>query len=293
MTHLTENIMVLGNSNFNYYVVGQEEAVLIECGTSAGVSIFAEQWLAMDQKPQIKIILVMHSHFDHVCGIPMLRDLFPQAQVVASRQAQKILSLDKLKPVLIRADEFVTNAYARDGLLRNTPGGLDIDRVKADVIVGEGDSIAVDGKLRLDIIEAPGHSSCSLAAYFQTDEAMFISDACGYQDDDLISPGFFQDYDLYRSTINRLQKYPTRLLGFGHGKVQVGADQVAQSYARSLESADDSFDLIKTWLTSGISEEIIVKNLYDKYIKGGMSYYPRDLMMGSVYMLVKNVKNRI
>lgn len=293
MTQLTENIMVLGNNYFNYYVVGQEEAVLIECGTSAGVSIFVEQWQALEHKPQIKNILVMHSHFDHVCGIPMLRDLFPQAQVVGSGATQKILSLDKLKPVLIRADEFVTNAYAKDGLLQNIPGGLDIDRVKVDAVVGEGDSIAVDGKLRLDIIEAPGHSSCSLAAYFQTDEAMFISDACGYQDDDLVTPTYFQDYDLYCNTINRLQKYSTRLLGFGHGKFQVGADQVAQSYARGMKIAEDSFNLIKTWLTSGISEETIVKDLYDKYIKGGMSYYPRDLMMGSVYGLVKNVVKRI
>lgn len=294
MTQLTDNIMVLGNGNFNYYIVGQKEAVLIECGTSAGVSIFARQWLALNHKPQIKNILVMHSHFDHVCGIPMLRDLFPQAQVVASRTAQKILLLDKLKPVLIKADEFVTNAYAREGLLPDIPGGLDIDRVKADVGVGEGDSIAVDDGLRLDIIETPGHSACSLAAYLPTDEAMFISDACGYQvAEGLISPGFFQDYDFYRDTIRRLQGYPTRVLGVGHGEVPVGADRVAQFYTRNLQSAVDACDLIKAKLNSGQSDETIVNDLYDKFIKGGMSYYPRDLMMGSVYMLVKNVKSRI
>jgi hypothetical protein len=33
--------------------------------------------------------------------------------------------------------------------------------------------------------------------------------------------------------------------------------------------------------------------IYNTYIKGAMSYYPQDLMMGSVYQLVKNVKFRL
>ena len=102
MTRLTDNVMVLGNGNFNYFVVGQKEAVLIECGTSAGVSIFARQWSDLENKPDIKHILVMHSHFDHVCGIPMLKDLFPAAQVAASPVTHKMLSHEKLKPILQR-----------------------------------------------------------------------------------------------------------------------------------------------------------------------------------------------
>lgn len=294
MRKLSDNVIVLGNGNFNYYIVGQKEAVLIECGTSAGVSIFTRQWLEMESKPQIKHILVMHSHFDHVCGIPLLRDLFPEARVVASQAARKILSLDKLKPVLIKADDYVTDAYARNGLLPDVPGGLDIDRVKVDFTVGEGDSITLDNGLKLEIIEAPGHSPCSLTAYMPTDQAMFISDAGGYQaPDGVMSPVFFQDYDLYRETIKRLQQYPTRILGVGHGEVPVGNDKVNQFYTRSLKAAVDAFDLIKAKLNSGQSEESIVQELYNMYIKGAMSYYPQDLMMGSVYMMVKNVKSRI
>jgi glyoxylase-like metal-dependent hydrolase (beta-lactamase superfamily II) len=124
MLRLTENVMVLGNGNFNYFVVGQKEGILIECGTSAGVSIFAQQWSELQNKPDIKYILVMHSHFDHACGLPMLKDLFPAAQAVASQATQKILSLDKLKPVLQRADVFVTEAYAKEQLLLAIPGPL-------------------------------------------------------------------------------------------------------------------------------------------------------------------------
>lgn len=294
MTQLADRVMVLGNGNFNYFIVGREEAVLIECGTSAGADIFARQWQAEKNRPRIKYILVMHSHFDHVCGLPRLKDLFPQAQTAASPAARKILARDKLKPVLIQADAYVTDAYVRNGLLPDAPGGLDIDRVQAELAVAEGDSLIVDEGLQLDIIEAPGHSPCSLAAYFPSAKAMFISDAAGYQiPDGLRSPVFFQDYDLYRETIRRLQQYPTEIVGVGHGEIPVGHDQVSQFYNRSMEAAAEAFDLIKDRLDRGQSEQSIVTELYDRYIKGAMSYYPPDLMMGSVSMLVKNVKNRM
>lgn len=294
MTQLADMVMVLGNGYFNYYVVGQKEAALIECGTSAGANIFARQWQAMEDKPKIKYILLLHSHFDHVCGLPLLKDLFPEAQVVSSPIARKILEKDKLKPVLLKADAYVSRAYAQNGLLSDVPGELDIDRLKVDFVLGEGEGITVDGQFKLDIIEAPGHSPCSIAAYFPAAKAMFISDAGGYQaPDGLMSPVFFQDYDLYLETIKRLQQYPTEILGVGHGETLVGHDQISRFYTRGLEAAVEAFDLIKARLNSGQSEQSIVTELYDKYITGAMSYYPRALMEGSVYMLVKNVKDRI
>jgi glyoxylase-like metal-dependent hydrolase (beta-lactamase superfamily II) len=66
MQRLSNDILLFGNTNFNYYLVGREEAVLIECGMSAGVSFFIEQWDKLPRKPQVKYILAMHSHFDHV-----------------------------------------------------------------------------------------------------------------------------------------------------------------------------------------------------------------------------------
>ena len=294
MKRLTDNVMVLGNGNFNYFIVGQKEATLIECGTSAGVSIFARQWSDLENMPDIKYILVMHSHFDHVCGIPMLKDLFPAAQVVASQVTHKMLSHEKLKPILQRADALIIDAYTKKQLLPTIPGPLEIDRVKVDFTLGEGDTIIVDDGLKLEIIEAPGHSSCSLAAYLPNDQVMFISDAGGYQTPSgIMSPVFFQDYDIYRDTIKRLRQYPTEVLGVGHGEVPVGAEQVQQFYAGALDAAIQAFDLIKEKLNNGQSDESITMELYNTYIKVDIPYYPQDLMMGSVYQLVKNVKSRL
>ena len=122
---------------------------------------------------------------------------------------QKILSLDKLKPVLQRADAFVTEAYAKEQLLSAIPGPLEIEQVKVDFTLDEGDSITVGDGLKLEFINAPGHSPCSLAAYLPGEHVMFISDAGGYQaPDGIMSPVFFQDYDLYLDIIKKLSNTP-------------------------------------------------------------------------------------
>ncbi|MDD2586958.1 MAG: MBL fold metallo-hydrolase [Syntrophomonadaceae bacterium] len=294
MQKLTDNVLLLGNGNFNYYIVGKKESILIECGTSAGVSIFANEWSQLKEKPEIKYILVMHSHFDHVCGIPMLKKLFPEAQVIASQVAQKILLLDKVKVALGKADEFIINTYAKEGLLPTRPDKIDINNLKVDLAVKEGDSLKSGDGLKIDVFEAPGHSPCSIAAYLSSDKVMFISDAAGYMTPDgLMSPVFFQDYDLYLQTIKRLSQFPTEVLGVGHGNVPLGANQVKDFYSQGLQAAEEAFNSIKEKLIQGQSEESITAELFNTYIKGALSYYPEDMMLGSMYLLVKNVKSRL
>lgn len=294
MHKLTDNVLLLGNSNFNYYIVGKKDALLIECGTSAGVSIFADEWSQLKRKPDIKYILVMHSHFDHVCGIPMLRNLFPEAQVAASQAAQKILGRDKVKAALERADKFIIDAYADKGFLPTRPDIMDVSNLKIDLVVGEGDNIECGDGLNINIVDAPGHSPCSIAAYLQSEQVMFISDAAGYlTPEGLMSPVFFQDYDLYINTINRLMQFPTEVLGVGHGNVPCGVNQVQEFYRLGLKAAEDAFNTIKEKLGRGHSEELITRELFNTYIKGALTYYPEDMMLGSVNLLVKNVKSRL
>ncbi len=294
MKSLSANVLLLGNRNFNYYVVGKTEAVIIECGMSVGVEVFAQQWRQIEDQPQIKSILVLHSHFDHVCGIPMLKNLFPDTRVLASAAAQKVLSLDKVLTSLGKADEVVSAAYFSQGLISSRPAPLQIDLLTVDQVVGEGDSVDLGGNLKLNILATPGHSPCSIAAYLANEQIMFVSDAAGYRSPDgLMSPVFFQDYDLYMETIRRLMTYPTEILAVGHGEVVVGKGQVQQFYEQSLAAAQEAFNKIRERLAEGEQEENLAGELFQTYIKGGLAFYPRNMMLGSMYQLIKNVKARM
>ena len=140
MQQLTENVKLFGNGFFNYYVVGQEEAALIECGTSAGAQIFAGQWAALEDKPDIKYIVVLHSHFDHVCGIPMLKELFPDALVVGSSTAQKVLSKEKAMASAFNSDLYVSKSYLQAGFISEEPEAPACNTIPVDVVVGKATS---------------------------------------------------------------------------------------------------------------------------------------------------------
>jgi glyoxylase-like metal-dependent hydrolase (beta-lactamase superfamily II) len=61
-----------------------------------------------------------------------------------------------------------------------------------DRIVNGGEQIVLKGGGILELIDAPGHSPCGVAAWYEKDRVLFVSDALGFQiSDDTIFPIFF------------------------------------------------------------------------------------------------------
>jgi len=287
---ISENVNLLGNGFFNYYIIGKKEAAIIECGSSVSAEILAKQWSQLKKKPEIKYLVIMHAHFDHVCGIPVLKRLFPNAKIVASSIAQGILNKEKVVKNMFVSDAAVTERYVQHKLIDEPPLFEPWSTIPVDVVVSEGSILDIDKGLQLKFLDAPGHSKCSIAAYLETDQAMFVSDAAGYRfDDEEISPVFFQDYTSYMDTLNKLRSYPTKIVGLAHGDV-VLQEEVAKFYEQSIDSSKQVFNYIKMRLKEGAAEDALAQELFNKYIKSGLSYYPADTMLATRYLLINNVK---
>lgn len=294
MKKLSEHVSLMGNGNFNYYLVGKNKAILIECGTSAGAAIFARQWADLDDKPEVKTILALHSHFDHVAGIPILKKLFPDARVAASSSAQKLLSKPAVVKDLFSNDFEVSQTYYAQGLLNEKLEPVELETLEIDQAVGEGDAIEADEGLRLEILDAPGHSICSIAAYLPNDQAMFISDAAGYKGaSPEISPVFFNSYGLYMDTLRKLSGYPTRTLGVAHGGIIEGQAAVDSFYREALQAAEREREIIASALAAGKEEVQIAEELFNRHIKGALALYPRKMMLGSMHLLIRRVKEEM
>ena len=79
--------------------------------------------------------------------------------------------------------------------------------------MAEGDVIPVDGVGNLKVMETPGHSPGSIALYLKEEQLMCLSDAGGYQiRSDFIFPIYFQGYEMYLESLNRMSTYPTQVL---------------------------------------------------------------------------------
>lgn len=292
---ISDNVLLLGNGHFNHYIVGTSQAALIEGGMSAGIPSFKQQWESLEIKPAISHIIALHSHFDHVCGIPAFRQMFTEAVVCASAGTERLLSKEKVCKAIQLGDQLVSDVYYNDHRISEKPAPFDIALLKIDQVVGEGDVFELGSDLTLQIIETPGHSSCSISAYLPQEEVMFVSDAAGTAiSPEVIAPVFFQDYDLYLDSIRKLMDYPTRILAVGHGEVVIGTEKVQSFYRRSLDSAQNAFEAIKKELTAGTDTEELARQLYDQYMTGGLvADYPAPVMLASLSQLVNNVAKRM
>lgn len=292
MVELSENVRMLGNGYFNFYLVGRERAALVECGTRAGVQIFAEQWEKIGDKPAIDFLVALHSHFDHVCGIPTLKILFPDARVVASSNTQKTLARADIVIEHFRSDALVSQTYLDRGLIDRLPDTKEIDRIDIDEVVGQGDVLEIEPGLTMEFLDAPGHSACSIAAYIPRDQVMLVSDAVGFvASTGVMPPIFFQGYDLYVGTIRRLMTYPTKILGGAHGDVARG-DEVGRLYQMSLDSAQQVAATVEESLQMGVSEEELTARLHEQYIQDGLSLYPKEMMMAVMKLIIRRSQAR-
>lgn len=290
---LTENVVCIGNRHFNHYIVGRKHAAIVECGVSASTVSFRQQWEALTDKPHVEYLLASHAHFDHVCGIPALQTIFPQAQLVASSEAKKVLAKPKILENFFSQDEKMTELLLRQGMLDEPIKTPVPQQIIVDTVVKGGDVLDLGQGLSLEVIEAPGHSPCNLAFYLPEDQVMFLSDTAGFQtSDELIFPIFFQDFEMYMESIRRLMSYPTKVVAIPHERIWVN-EEVPQFYKRALNIAQNAFDIIKEMLDQGMDDESIQRNLYDLYYREQLKIYVPENISLCVELLVRRVKQSL
>lgn len=293
MYKLSENVIQLGNHHFNYFLVGRQEAAIIECGVTGGVMNLEKQWNEMPSKPDVKFLLAMHAHFDHVCGIPKLRELFPQANVLSSKEAQKVLNNPKIVEDFFYQDDMMSEVLFNEGLLPTKNKLHPPKTISIDQIIGEGDNIALAGGVNLKVLNAPGHSPCSVACYLPEEKVMFLSDAAGFQISDTeIFPVFFYNYELYIETIMRLSSFPSRILCFPHGMIWINGN-IQHFYQSALNSARWALENITRMLDDGWDDEKIRQSLFPRYYRGNLKIYTTKNINTCIKLLIRRVKEAL
>lgn len=288
---LTENVWQLGNRHFNVFVVGQTEGAIVECAVTGAVHSLSQQWSQWPGLPPIRYLLVSHAHFDHVCGIPALRAMFPQAVVCASAEAKRVLGKAKIVDDFLAQDEKMSGVLAAEGIV---PEGLVIPKVQTitvDQIINEGEQICLKDSVSMQVINAPGHSPCNVAYYLPQDKVMFLSDAGGFQISDAsIFPIFFQDYNLYIETLKKLRCYPTRVLALPHEGIWLN-DDVQTFYDGAIKAAQSAYINIEMMLNNGWNEQNIIESLFAQYYRENLQIYTTANITTCVELLLRRVKD--
>lgn len=200
---ITERIWLVGRRESCAYLVGDGSEYALLGGAMAYVAPdVLEQVKAFGIDAQkIRRIVVLHSHFDHCGMVPFLKRRWPWVTVTASRKSQELLGKQKV----IDSIEMLNQAMmAQNGLTGNEQTlDLHFSGIEVDEVVGDGDVLTCSD-LSLEIMEVPGHSSCSIAVYIPEEKALFASDAGGIPFGDKIFTAANANFDLYQQSLAKM-----------------------------------------------------------------------------------------
>ena len=288
-------IEYLGRQEMNVYLLKGKEYMIVEGGMSYIVPDmlrqFQERGIDMNR---ITRLLLLHSHFDH-CGIgPFFKHRLPSLRIIGSRRSQELYRKEKVIQFIRDRNREMIRFFKMEKEAAEL--NLDFDRMAVDEAVGEGDAIDLGEGVEVRIIEMPGHSSCSIAAYVPSLKALFPSDAGGIPGEgDEIFPSGNEDFILYQKSLEKLGPLDVEVVCLARNGAFLGQD--ARDYiSRSAEEAEKMrLEIIRQFQGAADPEGKLARLARERYDRIKTRDIPWDvylgLMRGVVRKILQNERN--
>jgi glyoxylase-like metal-dependent hydrolase (beta-lactamase superfamily II) len=200
---ITDRIWLVGRRESCAYIVGggQDYALLGGAMAYASPDVLEQLNRFGIDEDKIHRIVVLHSHFDHCGMVPFLKRRWPWAVVTASARSNELLQ----KPNVVASIAAFNQAMMAQSGLTDSAEERDLrfDGIDVEAVVGEGDVLTCSD-LSLEILDVPGHSSCSIAIYIPQEKALFASDAGGIPFGDKIFTAANANFDLYQQSLEKM-----------------------------------------------------------------------------------------
>lgn len=286
---ISNSVYLLGNKYFKSYLVQGEKCALVEGGVSWSAPDLVQQLGGMGiTNVDLQYLIIPHAHFDHVCGIPSLKEAFPQLKILATAYAAKILEKEKVVSVFFNEDRALS-----ENLAQNEQGQKVVSKtvppavINVDRVISEGEQLDLDKGCTLDFILIPGHSPCSMAPYLPSEQVLFASDSAGYPLDEDIFPMYFAGYEDYVVSLHRMLSIEVSVLACPHEFLIMGKEDVRSYLNRSLAKTLQVHEFILEAERTGKSREDISQELFDRFYKKGLANQSATNIKGCTDLLVR------
>ncbi|MHB9099603.1 MAG: MBL fold metallo-hydrolase [Syntrophales bacterium] len=276
-----DRLWYLGREESGIYLLeGERGSLIISGGMSYLAPLVSSQIrdFGIDEE-KIGKLLILHSHFDHVGLVPFFKRRYPDLEVYASSRAWEILRMPKGIETINRFSRLVTE---RMGLAGGVEGcDLEWRDDVSGTAIAEGASIDLGG-MRVQILETPGHSSCSISAYVPELRALFPSDGGGIPYGEIVLPSGNSNFTQYQQSLEKLKTLAVDFFCADHYGYVTGRE--AETYiCRSIDEAREKRAMIEALLRRTGSIEETVNALLDEIYTRHPDYFLSPEISAGVY----------
>jgi 2-aminobenzoylacetyl-CoA thioesterase len=274
---VTDRILLLGRKESCVYLLkGRREYAILGGGMAYIVPDVTHQLkkFSIDEK-KINRIVILHSHFDH-CGIvPFFKKRWPWVKISSSPRAKELLTKPEVVENISSLNQLLLGEHGLEKLAVDM--GIEFDGIHVDDVVKGGDVLACDD-LSMEVIDVPGHSSCSIAVYVPQEKAMFASDAGGIPFGDKIFTAANSNFDKYLESLQKMAGYEIGVYLAEHYGARAGNDGrhflkksmdaaketrmvLEASYAKTKDiemSTQEETDRVLGWMPDGFMPREII-----------------------------------
>lgn len=209
--------------------------ILFEAGMAYAADAMTEEIRKELNGEKLDAVLLSHSHYDHVAGLPAVRREWPEIKVYASERAKEILVKPGALATIRRLSAEVAEA---SGL--SWDSGYDDRDLAVDIALKDGETAGIGGDL-VYAFETVGHTKCSMS-YVVNGEVMLCSETVGVMNRKKeYMPSFLVDYLAVEEAIKKSSEIPVKEIILNHYGLVDEADRPG-IWGFLLEKARESRD---------------------------------------------------
>lgn len=285
---ITDRILLLGcRESCVYLIDGGGEYAIVGGGMVHIVPEILAQIKQFDiSEEKIRRIIIQHAHFDH-CGIvSYFKRRWPWMDVTASARAKTLLSTPKVITAIEQLNQMLLDKYGRRQEAEEL--GLSFSGIDVDTVVGNGDTLSC-GDVSMEIIDVPGHSSCSIAVYLREEKALFGSDAGGIPFGDRVFTAANSNFDKYMVSLRKMLSYDFEIYLAEHYGAVTGKG-ARRFLERSVASAMETRKIVEAAFAETGDIQKSTEAATDRLLTGAPEgFLPREVISIVVGQMVNYV----
>ena len=253
-------------------ILGPEKTCLYD----AGMACFGDKLIEnmdsvlKEKRRTLDLVILSHTHYDHIGGLPYVLKRWPEVQVCASEKAKHVFASTGARETMKRLGEYAAGNYGIDDKL------IMVNPLRVDRILHDGDridlGISENGQCSwIEVLETKGHTDCALTYLLQPEKILFTCESTGV----LVSPDHMdvsalKNFDETIRVAERLKKIDFRVLISPHyGVVPTWFNE--QYFDLYIKAAGKEKAFIRTLVEEGKGFDEILEAHRKEYWKTGRS----------------------